>query len=622
MNPHGFDYELWMREQGLQASAYVRDGAKSPAPQRLGSTWLHPVERARQQVRDAILAAVPQQRAAAGVVAALVTGDQNAIERADWDVFRATGVAHLMSISGLHITMFAWAATALVGWGWRRSARLCLWHPAPSAALWGGLMLAAAYALFSGWGLPAQRTVLMLATAVLLRLSGRRWPWPLVWLLACAVVVAVDPFALLQAGFWLSFVAVGVLFASGSAEPGAGDWRANGWQMLREQLTITLALAPLSLLLFGQVSVIGLVANLLAIPWVTLIVTPLAMAGVVVAPLWQAAAWGVEGMAVVLQGMAALPGATLQVAQPPLGMALMAVLAGVWLVLPLPWVHRALAVPLLFPVLLYQAPRPAEGQFSLLAADVGQGNAVIVQTRKHALVYDAGPRYSQESDAGHRVLVPLLRALNLRVDTLLLSHRDIDHTGGAAAVLAQQPQAQLLASLPETHELAQLRPLQACRAGQRWRWDGVDFEILHPQEPDPTGQRKSNAQSCVLRISNGQQTALLTGDIERDQEASLAAMANSAALRAQVLLVPHHGSKTSSSDAFLDAVQPRIALIQNGYRNRFGHPAAEVLERYEARQIRVFDSPHCGAAEWNSATPETVICERQRRKRYWHHRVP
>ncbi|MDQ6882572.1 MAG: competence protein ComEC family protein, partial [Pseudomonadota bacterium] len=249
LNPHGFDYELWLWEQGLQATGYVRAGPKDAPPRRLSTGWTHPVERARQSVRDAIYARV-QDRKAAGLLAALVVGDQNAIDRADWDIFRATGVAHLMSISGLHITMFAWAAGLAVGWLWRRSARLCIAWPAQHAALVGGVVLATAYSVFSGWGVPAQRTILMLATVGLLRLSGRRWPWPQVWLLACGVVVAVDPWALLQAGFWLSFVAVGVLFASDAGGHDALPERSRGRVMsyVREQGVVTLALLPLSVL--------------------------------------------------------------------------------------------------------------------------------------------------------------------------------------------------------------------------------------------------------------------------------------------------------------------------------------------------------------------------------------
>ena len=609
LNPHGFDYELWLWEQGVQATGYVRPAAAT----RVAATWRHPVERARQSVRDAIYARVADPRIA-GVIAALVVGDQAAIDRADWDVFRATGVAHLMSISGLHITMFAWVAALAVGAAWRRSSRLCLALPAPHAALAGGVLLATLYALFSGWGVPAQRTVWMLATAAVLRASGRQWPWPVAWLLACAVVVTIDPWAPTQAGFWLSFVAVGVLFAS---DPGRGSGSRVG-AMLREQGVVTLALAPLSLVLFGQVSLVGLAANLLAIPWVTLAVTPLAMAGTLVPPLWDAAAAAVQALTFVLQLLAAVPLATFSVPAAPLWAGLAGVAGGVLLALRLPPALRALGVPLVLPVLLWQPLRPPPGEFELVAADVGQGNAVIVRTASHTLVYDAGPRYSTESDAGHRVLVPLLRAFGETVDTLVLSHRDSDHTGGAAAVLGMQAGAGLLSSIEAGHELQQLRPARRCVAGQRWHWDGVAFEVLHPAPEDYAGTPKPNAISCVLRVANGRRTALLAGDIEKPQELRLA----EAVGHADWLLVPHHGSKTSSSDAFLDAVQPTLAVAQAGYRNRFGHPAAPVLDRYRERGIEVVDSARCGALRWRSDAPGAPQCERKEAQRYWHHVVP
>ncbi len=626
-NPFGFDYELWLWEQGVQATGYVRATAKDTVPQRLEQTWGHPVVLARQVVRERIYKQVPE-RQFAGMIAALVVGDQAAIDRVDWDVFRATGVAHLVSISGLHITMFAWGAAGLVGWLWRRSGRLCIALPAPSAALVGGVLLATAYAVFSGWGVPAQRTCLMLATVALLRLSGARWPWPLVWMLACAVVVVSDPWALLQSGFWLSFVAVGVLFATDSGAGHADSTRARGLKVhmlsgLREQWVITVALTPLTLLLFGQVSVVGLAANAVAIPWITLVVTPLAMLGVLLPVLWELAAAAIGWLYAYLQWLASWSWATVAVAVPPLWAGAAGVVGGLLLVLPWSWRLRILGVPLLLPVLLWRAPLPPSGQFDLLAADIGQGNAVLVRTANHALLYDAGPRFSLESDAGHRVLVPLLQALHTRLDKLVLSHRDMDHVGGAPAVLAMQPQAELLSSIEADNALQSLRPAQRCVAGQRWEWDGVAFDVLHPQAADYNAPAKSNAMSCVLRISNGVQTALLVGDIEQPQEARL--VAQGIDLHANVLLVPHHGSKTSSSAAFLDAVSPRIGIVQSGYRNRFGHPAGPVLSRYEARQVQIVDSPHCGAFTWLSWRPEappSETCYRQQSLRYWHHRVP
>lgn len=620
-NPNGFDYELWLWEQGVQATGYVRTGVRDVAAQRLTQTGWHPVDWARQQLRDRILAKVDPKQTA-GLIAALVVGDQNAIDRVDWDVFRATGVAHLVSISGLHITMFAWGAALVVGWLWRRSGRLCLWVPAPNAALVGGVLLATAYAVFSGWGVPAQRTCLMLATVALLRLSGLRWSWPLVWLLACAAVVAADPWAMLQAGFWLSFVAVGVLFAtdSGAAHAHSAGFRGRLTAMFREQWVVTVALAPLTLLLFGQVSLVGLIANAIAIPWVTLVITPLSMLGGLAPVLWEAAGWAIASWMHLLQWLAELPWATVSLATPPLWIAVAGVIGGFVLVVPGPRHLRFLGVPLLLPVLFWQAPLPPDGHFELLVADVGQGNAVLVRTANHSLLYDTGPRYSVDSDAGHRVLLPLLQSLHTRLDRVVLSHRDIDHAGGAAAVLDMQPQADFYSSVEADHPLRALRPITRCEAGQRWTWDGVAFDVLHPQPLDYAIPAKPNALSCVLRISAGTQTALLVGDIEQPQETWL--VDHEARLKATVLLVPHHGSKTSSSAAFLDAVQPQWALVQSGYRNRFGHPAASVLQRYRERQIAVLDSPHCGAMTWRSWQSDPLVCHRALGQRYWHHHVP
>jgi competence protein ComEC len=631
-NPNGFDYELRQWEQGVQAVGYVRAGPKDGPPARLDAALRYPVLQLREQVRDAILTRLaaaaegPAEVRAAGVVAALVTGDQRAIDRSDWNVFRATGVAHLVSISGLHITLFAWLAALAVGGLWRRAPRLCLAWPAQSAALLGGLLLATVYAVFSGWGIPAQRTVLMLAVVVGLKLAGRRWPWPLIWLMACAVVVLFDPWALLQAGFWLSFVAVGVLFALNPIAGSAGtiSAKAKFLSLLREQWTVTVALTPLSLLLFGQVSLVGFFANLVAIPWVTLIVTPLAFAGVLWPPLWRGAAWCVQLLGIWLGWLAAWPWAQFDVAAAPLWAGLAAVIGGVLLAARLPASLRLAGVPLLLPALLWQAPRPPPGSFELLAADIGQGNAVLVRTARHALLYDTGPRYSLASDAGDRVLVPLLRSLGERVDTVMLSHRDSDHTGGASAVLAQQPQAALTGSIAGEAALLALRAWAPCVAGQTWTWDGVQFDVLHPLQAAPAvlpRGEKPNAQSCVLHVrAVSGASALLVGDIERPQE--LALVEAGAPLAADALLVPHHGSKTSSSDAFLVAVQPKIALVQAAYRSRFGHPAPIVVQRLREHGARVVDSAHCGAATWQSDAPEAVRCEREVGRRYWQHDPP
>jgi competence protein ComEC len=632
LNPHGFDYELQLFEQGVRATGSVRD---APAPVLLHAAAGHPIERLRQRVRDAIEASVPDRRAA-GVLAALAVGDQGAIEREDWDLYRNTGVAHLVSISGLHITMFAWLSGLLIAALWRRSARLTLWLPVPHAARWGGLVLATAYALFSGWGVPSQRTVWMLAAVTLLQTFGLRWPWVLVLLAAAVVVTALDPWALLQAGFWLSFVAVGLLMAS-SAPPGTEEAvaEASGWRSwprrlfatlrsgLRTQLIATLGLTPLTLVFFQEVSLVGFAANLVAIPLVTLVITPLALLGVVLVPLWGVGAWAVQWLNAWLGLLGALPGVVWSVPVAPPWAQLAGLLAAALLVLPLPWRVRAMALPLVLPLLLPPRAWPEEGRFDLLALDVGQGTAVLVRTREHLLLFDTGPQYSRESDAGQRVLLPLLRARGeAQIDTLVLSHRDLDHVGGAGALLKAMPVGGLLSSLELQHPLlAAARKSTRCSAGQSWVWDGVRFDILRPPESDYERGLKSNAMSCVLRVAEareGGRSALLTGDIERDQEAALVA-AQREALRSDVLIAPHHGSRTSSTGAFLDAVRPATAVFQAGYKNRFGHPAPDVLQRYRERGITLQPSPACGAWRWQAGGSAEGVCQRDAALRYWHH---
>jgi len=628
LNPDGFDFELLLFEQGVRATGTVRDGHAVLLDPQAG----HPVERLRQQVRDRLDAQVPDARAA-GVLAALAIGDQSAIDRADWQLFRTTGIAHLVSISGLHVTMFAWLAGSLAGALWRRSSRAMLWLPAPVGARWLGLLAAAAYALFSGWGVPAQRTVGMLAVVTGMQAGAKRWPGSLVLLAAAVVVSAGDPWALLQPGFWLSFMAVGLLMASepvhgrAAREPPAGRWavlRRHAAAGLRTQWIATLGLAPLTLIFFQQVSLVGFVANLVAIPLVTLVITPLALVGAAWPALWTAGAWVVQQLVAGLALLAQVPMAVWSVGVAPAWAQAAGLLAAALWILPLPGRLRLLALPLVLPLLMPPRALPGVGAFELLALDVGQGTAALLRTHSHLLVYDAGPAYSRDSDAGQRVLLPLLRSRGEdRIDRLVLSHRDTDHTGGAASLLAGWPVGDLSSSLEDGHPLRDAGvPAARCASGQSWTWDGVRFEVLHPYADDYARPHKPNAISCVLRVvaANGR-SALLAGDIERPQEGTLVERVG-AGLRSDLLLVAHHGSRTSSRADFLDAVQPEVAVIQAGYRNRFGHPVPEVLARLHERDIVVATTPACGAWRWVSDRPAaTGTCERDRVMRYWHHRV-
>lgn len=657
-NPHGFDQELRWFEDSVRATGSVRD---APVPQLIDRVAAHPVERLRQRARDAIDAAMPEPRVA-GVLTALAVGDQSAIEREDWELFRRSGISHLVSVSGVHVTMFGWLAGVFIGAGWRRNVPAMTRVPASTAALWGGFGVALAYAVFSGWGVPAQRTVWMLGAVTLLRSAGVRWPWPLVLLAAADVVTLVDPWALLQPGFWLSFAAVGLLLVSGPAEAAAPEIVPHGpddpapaplsaWQQalatlrkmaiggVRTQLLATLGLAPLTLVFFQQLSLIGFVANLVAIPLVTLVITPLALLGCLVPMLWCVAAAAVACLTTGLGWLAGIPGVLWSVGAAPGWAQAAGLLGAVLLVMPLPWRLRALALPLAWPLLMPPQDVPAPGQFELVAVDVGQGTAVLVRTHRHLLLYDSGPQYGPDVDAGQRVLLPLLRARGEhRIDTLMLSHRDSDHVGGASSLLQNLPIAELTSSIEDTHPLrllAQRRgvPSRRCEAGQRWEWDGVQFEVLHPAADDDASAQGSNAMSCVLKVQGGSGgqgaspghggSALLTGDIERDQEIRLL-RGRPEALRSDVLIVPHHGSKSSSTAAFLEAVAPRVAVFQAGHLNRYGHPASEVWARYRARGVARIDSPSCGAWTWRSGTDPVAppaACERDQVRRYWHWRA-
>jgi competence protein ComEC len=664
-NPGLYDAELGWFAQDIGAVGAVRAAEVADPPHRLAGPdpWRPAlvIESVRQRLREAIERQVPSPLAA-GVLAALVVGDQSGVDQAAWELYRQTGVAHVIAISGTHITMLAWLASVLALPLWRRQPAWALRVPAPLAARWIGVAVAAAYALLAGWGVPAQRTVLMLAVAAGLRSTAARWPWWAVLLSAAVAVTALNPWSLMQAGFWLSFAAVGLLLASepvlrppvppaGAAADTAAvnvvvKVAARGRRLralvgtqtrahLRSQWVATAGLAPLSLLCFHQLSLIGWLANLVAIPLVTLLITPLALLGILVPPLWTVAAALVVAGHHGLAWLLTWPGAVWTAGQAPMWAAVAGLLGAVLLVLPAPRRLRWPAALALLPLLWPFVPRPAPGQFELLAADIGQGTAVLLRTRHHLLVYDTGPRLSRESDAGQRVLLPLLRArAEPAIDLLMLSHGDADHIGGAASLLAGWPVRALSSSLPAGHALrpvatattatATATPHGDCVDGQQWQWDGVQLRVLHPDAATLAGtaaaQGLRNARSCVLAVRDaaGRQ-ALLTGDIEAAQEAALLARHGAPALASTLLLVPHHGSRTSSTPAFLDAVAPSLAVVQAGYRSRFGHPAPDVRQRYADRRIMLVRSDRCGAFRWQAGA---VSCTRKDLVRYWHWPAP
>jgi competence protein ComEC len=610
-NPHGFDYEAWLLERGIGATGYVRPRT---SPLLLGkrNSLSDRIEIVRESVRDRfkrVLGETP----ASGILAALAVGDQRAISAEEWRLFNRTGVTHLMSISGLHVTMVSGLAAWLAGWLWRRSAYLMLRLPARKAAAAAAILGALGYALVAGFAVPAQRTFWMVTVVALALWSGRIAAPSRILALALGVVLVFDPWAVLSPGFWLSFGAVALIFfTADESSPIPKQW-------LRIQWAITVGLAPAVLFLFAQVSVVGPLANAVAIPLVSVVVTPLALLAAVLPwdPLLALAAWLLQWLLQFLEWCANLPAAAWQQHAPPLWATLLALAGVAWLLAPrgLPW--RATGLALLLPAVALPPPAPAPGEAWITTLDVGQGLAVLVRTANRALLYDAGPAFG-ETDSGERIIAPYLRATGIeRLDAMVITHNDTDHAGGAASVVGNFEVDALLHSLPAGHPLLALVPgPQRCAAGTSWQWDGVHFAVLHPATAAARA-KKSNDLSCVLKVTAGGRSMLLTGDVERPAEADLVAR-DAAALASDVLLVPHHGSRTSSTPEFLAAVAPSTAVVPVGYRNRFGHPNAEVAERYRAAGIRLWRTDLEGAISVQMASGSiTTVSERQEKRRYW-----
>ncbi len=617
LNPHGFDYEAWLFERGIRATGYVRPRSAERIDARVWQPG-YAVEMLRETLRDRFRVALPEAPYA-GILIALAIGDQHAIDPDLWLSFARTGITHLMSISGLHVTMFAGLAYALVNLLWRRSARLPLSMPAQHAAAVGGFFAAFLYCLLAGFAVPAQRTLYMLGVVAVARLWGREVAASRVLSLALLLVLMLDPWAVLAAGFWLSFGAVALLFQIGSGRLGPAHWLVE-WG--RAQWAVTLGLLPALLALFQQFSLVSPLANALAIPLVSFVITPLALLGVVplLDPLLSLAHFVTVGLMAFVDWLAALPVAVWQQAAPPAWAVLLALAGGVWLLLPRGFPARWLGLLAFLPLLTVEAPRPAPGTAEITVLDVGQGLAIHVQTAGHDLLFDAGPAFSAEADSGNRIIAPYLRALGVRrLDTLVISHADKDHEGGAASVLAALPVGVLKTSLPFEHSLsAQPVPQQLCQDGDAWTWDGVRFEMLHPG-PEPLS-RRTNDLSCVLRVRAAGRTMLLTSDIEAVSESALLKRYPDA-LDADVMTVPHHGSRTSSTSEFIKAVAARDVIFPVGYLNRFGHPKDDVVARYLAGGARLHRTDMDGALR-ASLGPAGVALrhERNERRRYWHSR--
>lgn len=631
-NPHGFDFERWALENDVRAIGYVHNKPEHLTAIRLDALadgMLYRIETWREAVREKFTATLGNAPYS-GVLTALAIGDQGSIPDAQWQLFRRTGVVHLMSISGLHITMLAGMGFALIYWLWRQSTRLTLWLPARRAAACAALLVAYGYSLLSGYGVPAQRTVYMVAAVALALWLKRNFSLAQILSIALLGVLIPDPWAALSPGFWLSFGAVALILYTTSHR----IWRENDRgdaphqeqrkfpprirTALREYATVqwamSIGLIPLLLGLFGQVSLVSPIANAFAIPLISLIVVPLALLGAALPteiPLWLAHIV-IDLTLIPLQALNGLPLAVWTQHTPPPWSIATGMLGVVWLLSPYGFPARWLGLLMLLPTFLNSPEPPLPNTLRLIIFDVGQGLSVAALTRHHALLYDTGPDYTGESDSGNRILLPSLRAMGITsLDGLILSHDDIDHTGGTASILQDIPVGWVSSSQPVTASIPD--KTRRCRDGENWNWDGVTFEILHPGRDN----LRSNDNSCVLRISTGNKHILLAGDIEWRGEQRLI-REHIDQLPASLLVVPHHGSASSSGVDFVAAILPDYAVFTSGYRNRFGHPKAQIRQRYLDSGAVLLRSDEDGAilVEMN-AQELTVERYRKTHRRYW-----
>lgn len=626
VNPAGFDLEAWLLERNIRAQGSIQTDSLAKRLDANAGTLSDRVERLREDIRARMQAALRDERYA-GVLIALAIGDQQAISDADWSLFNATGVSHLLSISGAHVTLFAsWVALA-VFFVWRRSPGLIRFMPAQKAAALAAAIVACTYAVLTGFAVPAQRTCYMLVVAALaLWLNRQVSPW-LILLWAAVVVLLIDPWAALAVGFWFSFVAVVLLlYVTQFRVMPESAWRVA----LKTQAAVMLGLAPISIAFFQQVSLIGPFANAIAIPLITLLVVPLTLVWLIlpIDPLLHIAHWLITQFAAGLTFLMGLTPALWSQHAPPVWTVILALAGVAWMLAPRLVPHRWIGALWCVPLFTVAPSPPEYGEFRVTVLDVGQGTAVALRTHSHTLVYDAGPRWTDETDAGARLVAPYLRASGSKqIDGLVISHLDLDHSGGANSLLRGTPVSWMLTSVFSDADIVKTAnernvPVIACNAGQRWAWDGVEFEVLHPRpESYASVKLKTNDRSCVIKASSKTASLLLTGDIESLSETALVSEQRGK-LSADALLIPHHGSTTSSTAAFLDVVSPKQAFINAGYRNRFGHPRDTVLARYAERGIAVQRTDWHGAITVDSKDNfQSIRRERNERRRYWIDRV-
>lgn len=614
-NPGGFDMEAWALQQGLRAIGTVQPSKENHF---LNHVWhAHLVDQWRQHLQRKILQHLPNSPTSPWLMA-LMIGERDLVNPEDWEVLQRTGTNHLMAIAGLHIGILSGLVYFITVWLWQRGVRIMLIFPAQQVGACVALMTAWLYSALAGFSIPTQRACIMLTffmLASLLNKKNQAWHG---WSLAMLLVLCLNPLSLLTESFWLSFGTIALIIYGMTARLSAhGLW----WKWCRVQWVISIGLVPLSLLLFQEMSLISIVANSIAIPWLEFTILPLCLLSTIFLEIFPLVATMLLWLAdkslallwIVLHWFAHLDAASMMQVMPSTALFLTMMIGVLLFLLPIGVPGRWFGFIWVLPIIFYQPLTPNAGTIKLTMLDVGQGLSVVIQTKSHIAVFDAGPALSASMDMGESVVKPYLNTLGVhRIDDLIISHGDNDHLGGAGALIKAFKITAIHSSVPN-----RVSPMaELCLAGKTWTWDGVIFTFLHPNQ---NTLNLGNDSSCVLRVSNGSQSVLLTGDIEKYGENELLKYAANQ-LSADILIAPHHGSKTSSSNDFVRVVHPRYVFYGTGYKNRYHFPHDSVVETYKANYVEQFATAETGAIMMRLEVGKEIeapLLYREINKKYW-----
>lgn len=615
-NPGGFDYESWAFQNSIKLSGYVilKDQARLLSTARCAYLFA----RLRQQIEERVQYNSPQSKTSPWLLA-LIVGERNNLAPVEWEVLRRTGTNHLMAIAGLHIGLMAGFVYAFINRCWRQFPRWLLCIPAHIAAACGSLIIALSYSALAGFSIPTQRAATMILIFLLAIISRRLIPSWYSWSFALLLVLILNPLNVLSSSFWLSFMTIALILYGIQGRLGSHRW--EHW--LKPQWVISLGLLPLSIWIFRDYSLVSFIANVIAIPWVGLIILPLCAISLVLIFLCPLLAKFTLLLAdkslsilwLILTWFSHWSWASWQQPNLPIGYLLAAMVGILLLLLPRGFPGKFLGVFWLLPLLTYKPPVPQWGEIQFSLLDVGQGLSAVVQTKNHVLVFDTGAKWNVNQDMGQAVILPFLQSQGIhKLDKLVISHADLDHRGGAQSILERLPVGQIITSVPL---LFAQHKVDYCLAGMHWQWDGVNFLFLNPSIEQ---LNRGNNSSCVLRIATGKNSILLPGDIELEAEKNLLnTMKND--LPSTIIVAPHHGSKTSALKEFIGEVQPTYVLYSIGYLNRYHFPHQEVLKTYNDFGVIAYDTVSAGTIQFTINQQDLPLPRLYRRthQKYWNH---